>query len=459
MSDPLGIDPSSLNDLFDYVQQNSNIFFSEDALDCIESKLHWKLPSRLDTSKVSVSLPDGMPIYPEPKYVPQSATPRTSPESPIPTSVDLSSEPVSVTIDDVSRDPRLVCVLDHPGRHAQFKHWIQQGLVDESSCKRLTLKESISRPNVSDTVVAVPAVDKPSYLPHDWSSRCQLVNHLVTADFSKCDLQDSTIPELCEWLKELFTRWNISDRPAIANLVFPAIKPVQTAVVADVDFSFNPLLSATGLHSLLQFLESLPRLRIRVFRAEGLQLTDLSIFMNLRYIQQLHVSDNSVNAHEVASLALHLVQQRTQTARLHSVHEPDFPSLAFSLPLFLAVWNNKCEAQAVMHALSDLNPCIAEASGCEGAGQCRRFGEKCRIHLCGLSRQTRYFQVLPFFSIHALQISLPVVIRGVKIIRRIIFIFPSKQTLVEFGRIGKTNRPGSRTPSEIERFSINWNIS
>ena len=127
MSELQGIDPSSLNDLFDYVQQSSNVFFFDDSRDNIEVKLNWKLPSRVDTSKISSSIPEGTPSFPEPKYVPQSAAPRTSPESPMPSAVDQLSESCSITLEDVTRDPRLVCVLDHPGRHAQFKHWKYMG--------------------------------------------------------------------------------------------------------------------------------------------------------------------------------------------------------------------------------------------------------------------------------------------------------------------------------------------
>jgi hypothetical protein len=131
-----GFDPLDLSDLFDFAVQSSNKGGSEQSSDSVDVSVDWRLPSKVDLSKVSTSLPRGIPPF---KHTANLSPTQTSPKSLIPST---AHETLELLVDDISRDPRLICVLDHPGRYAQFKHYLQSGCFNESFAKRMTLKDS-----------------------------------------------------------------------------------------------------------------------------------------------------------------------------------------------------------------------------------------------------------------------------------------------------------------------------
>jgi len=324
-----------------------------------------------------------LPNTPKPS-APQ-ATSRANPDSPI-DATESASSTIEIDLEDPGRDPRNICVLDHPGRHAQYKHWLQAGLLDEAGSKRLTLKEAQSRPGV-----AVPA--RPRRVAEDWSRRCVLSGGVVTGNFRGSFLSDSGVGNFLIWIQELLTSWNVTEiSPKKISTVFVTIsstpaRPLAT-VLADFDFSANPELSPDGLLQISRFLAAYPRLRIRTLRLDSLNLTDLAAAADLPYLRRLEISSNNLTSEVLVDFVNRQTQLRINTAKTHSVSEKDFASLGFHLPLFVTLWDNFADA-ALLRDLSALSPCLVESTGCEPAALCRRLGEKFKVHLSGFCRQRR----------------------------------------------------------------------
>jgi len=356
-----------------------------------------------------------------PELFPESSD-RISPDSPTAkgrvTLFSGAEKPLELDIGGELNDPRCLYVIDHPGRNSQFKHWFSSGLIHDDK-RRTTFREETSkvpcweppadqiREITTDGILgllqplrqglSIPGIAasseqsaSSSYAPSSnsnqsdlWRSRCFFVGNNLKVAMTEMGLTDDLFRVWCMSFNDLLCGWGLSDRTTLGN------SGTVSLVDADLDFSRNALTEA-AIVELVKLLSAFKRLRVRTLRLSNNLLSDsiLTDLLNLPYLHQLYIDDNSISSLGVISWIPEMV------ARKHELYDiliaQDTPDAGVKYPMYLSVSGNIIHGQLGLISeleSSGLGYCNADASGCIPSSECRVLGPDCSVHLVGLGCQ------------------------------------------------------------------------
>jgi hypothetical protein len=355
--------------------------------------------------------------------------PASSPESPTQkarTSLfNVVDQPIDILVCGESLDPRGICVLDHPGRHAHFKHWLSNGLLVDDT-RRSTLREESSRPNcwqepnqqetdltqksvlgllLSNKNSAVNSPEEsrnttpapldlvevlrksrsstPESLPSPaggWKDKCFMMGKHVMVAMADSNLSPLNFRNWCLFFNDMLCSWGLNDKSMVT----------RGPVFLDVDFSRNAI-DNTCISELQQLLSAFKRLKVRNLRLCSNELSDESLgsLMNLPYMQQMYVDHNNFTSQAIREYITSLV--RVKQDYYEGLVAQDAPDEAVLQTFFISVDHNRLSAQlALMDQLrrdDSLTVCDSDSTACEPGQPCRMFGTKCTVHLAGLGSQ------------------------------------------------------------------------
>lgn len=346
-----------------------------------------------------------------------------------------SEGPVDIDLCGDNTDPRSVCVVDHPGRYSQFKHWAQLGLtIDEN--RRVTQKEDSSRANCLAAEAEFRQSSKPtlepdlleilllqrSPAPHattsprrdsvgefkqddesacsmlenstrgvtssceSWKDKCFLLGQQLIVSMSDSDLTTDSFPAWCLWFNDRLCFWGLSDRVAVSGSGSNA-SPAYAH--ADIDFSRNRI-GDFSVRELLTLLDAFRRIKVKTLRLSSTGLTDNGLIQisTLPYLQHLVIDCNEVTTAGILSFTgKHLNSKKDHYEVLRA---QDSPEAGILDPVFVNL-----EANRIRNALSLADEfaaafegvCVSDSTGCQPLGRCRVYGDQCQMHIYGVGCQ------------------------------------------------------------------------
>ena len=310
-------------------------------------------------------------------------------------------------------DPRFVCVIDQPGRYAQYKHWCQSGFVNEDG-KRMTQKDLASLASSLETDIGVSGSES-TMLPlekllqqqvnipvesanvtggvvdsriveNTWGDKSFLLGSQLIVSMSCANLTPAIFPRWCLWFNDRLCAWGLADRstPASNGATGP------DCVNADIDFSHNSL-DDSCIVEFVSLLEAFVRVRVKTLRLErtGLTNSGLLAFSNLTYLHYVIVEDNRITTSGIVNF---LSMQITHKREFYEVlMAQDAPEDTLMDPMYVSLEGN-CVAGApelgnYFEQTDSLLICIADSTGCNPNEPCRILGAQCHAHLVGIGCQ------------------------------------------------------------------------
>ena len=347
-------DPDALIDLFEYVERAapaSVVTNDEHKADSghradpqhpeITVTRPWRLPPRLDLYALAGSLPDHVAACPE-ILKPQSSTsvfdsaiftPSSSSKEPrVALRPSLSqSETLDLLIQGPSTDPRNVCVLDHPGRNSQFKHWTSFQSFDDHPPRRMLLKDELARPCcLPQEPIIIPRSPSPlkktqsivTFPQPPYRASASFNGSVFVADLQNAGLLDEQIPNVLKWLGDCFLVIKVAD-PAQRSLGPSSLShriingSTVSSCDAEIELSGNGF-SSIGFELILKFIKNCPRVRLRAIRAEGLGLTSLGCLAEFPCLKELRLRDNDLSGAVLGELVEGFLSVGGKRMRPHS---------------------------------------------------------------------------------------------------------------------------------------------
>ena len=397
----------------------------------------WAEPSRVDKAMVN-HFSEVMRLVRAPDVGPQSKddTPG-SPVQKIRTALFGNVEVVTdIAVCDETMDPRSTCIVDHPGRHAQFKHWLQCGMISDDT-KRMTIRDEASLPSCwsqtgatkehrpsdasqsgvfgvllppkthedkdgavvtlleslrrsmtpspteGDSRDVTPSLPSPG--SHTgWKEKSFLMGKHVMVAMADTGMDDTTIPGWCIWFNDMLCSWGLSER---ASQTTPSKAP--QVVSADIDFSKN-MLSDVSIHELIQLLNAFKRVHVRTIRLSHNSVSDVGLgyLGELPFLHQLVVDDNLISKQGV----MQFIQRSHRVKRDHyeALVAQDTPDESLLQSMLISIdanfIGNGLELVAAIERLG-ISVCCADSTGCDGTGLCRIKGRGCGLHIVGAGSQ------------------------------------------------------------------------
>lgn len=324
-------------------------------------------------------------------------------------------------------DPRGLYILDHPGRNAQFKHWLSGGLITDDS-RRATFRDEsaeigcwqkvetededrtsknifnlirVVRPEdgygikkESHTSTASPIVSinhsqhqRSSQSRDLWEARSFMVGGSIMVAMAHMELDDSIMLSWCAWFNDRLCSWGINERSA------PALDQRSSMnVIADLDFSSNHL-TEKSVRELVRLLGAFKRIQVGTLRlsSNSLSRNVLDELKSLPYIRYLVLDDNCFASDDFSEWIPEMLLLKRELYDI--LVAQDMPDESVKQPLFVSIEHNgifrPIELIEKLRAKNIL-VCIPESSGCEPNALCRLYGPSCGVHLAGLSSQKDY---------------------------------------------------------------------
>lgn len=342
-----------------------------------------------------------------------------------------SDKPSEIEVCGEGMDPRGVCVIDHPGRHAQFKQWYQAGLLLDDS-RRMTLRDEGCKPspisvkqfpevqregspegilaffvqnkaddakadmnNFIETLrqpdegseernISSPDLDKTPATP-SWKSRTFLMGKQLMVAMGDAGMLEGDFLSWCAWFQDFLCANGLTDRGT------PPLTAGLQAVNADIDFSRNAL-SDTSILELVRVLSLFKRIQVRTLRLTGNAVSDVGLLalVELPYIHQLILSENIITRHGLLDFVL--TARKNKSDVFEASVAQDQPDESLLRPLYITIEGNFIDsAILVLHDFDSfgLKACCFDSSGCESTSECRIFGRNCGVHLGGLGCQRK----------------------------------------------------------------------
>lgn len=385
----------------------------------------WRCPPIIDVgtnSQVvnngSIHLPDIL-IDSENRDSPQSPTQRNR--------VSLfgcTDAPIDLLTSNQFVDPRSICILDHPGRNAQFKHWLSAGFIKDDS-RRATFRDESTEvgcwqrvatedeDNNAKNILSLIRVVKPedgvqhqdgshvvttspmislslssssrsSQLKDVWESRSFMMGGSIIVAMAQMDLDDAMMLSWCAWFNDKLCSWGIHDRSTSVSDHRSAGK-----VNADLDFSSNYLTDAS-VRELVRLLGAFKRVQVGTLRlsSNSFSCNVLEPLKSLPYLRYLVLDDNRLVSHDLCEWIPEIMLIK------HELYDilvaQDMPDESVKQAIFVSVENNAIfrpmDLVEKLHS-KDILVCLPETSGCEATTLCRLYGASCGVHLAGLSTQ------------------------------------------------------------------------
>jgi hypothetical protein len=391
----------------------------------------WRCPPILDVERNSQGIDHGSLFDTPDTFVEPAA--RNSPHSPTQRNrVSLfgdSDVPKDLLTSTEFIDPRGLYILDHPGRNAQFKHWLSGGLITDDS-RRATFREEsaevgcwqkvatededrnsnnifnlirVVRPEDGDAikkesrvVTASPIVSvnhlqsqRSSQSRDLWEARSFMVGGSIMVAMAHMDFDDSIMVSWCAWFNDRLCSWGINERSA------PALDQRSNVnVIADLDFSSNHL-TEKSVRELVRLLGAFKRIQVGTLRlsSNSLSRNVLDELKSLPYIRYLVLDDNRFASDDLCEWIPEMLLLKQELYDI--LVAQDMPDENVKQALFVSIERNgifhPMELIERLHAKNIL-VCLPESSGCEPNALCRLYGPSCAVHLAGLSSQkdTRY---------------------------------------------------------------------
>lgn len=327
-----------------------------------------------------------------------------------------------------SMDPRSVCIVDHPGRHAQFKHWIQAGMISEDA-KRMTMRDEAAQGNSlaprssGGTLSASPSAGagllgivnvganadskesesvltllqtlrksvNPTGLPQAmssgpaaWKGKSFLVGKNVMVAMADMEIDDSLFQSWCMWFNDMLCSWGLSERTW-----YIAQSSAAAVVTADIDFSRNQL-TDHSIYELCQLLLAFRRVHVVTLRLASNTISDvgLAYLADLPYLHNVVLDDNQLSRQGIREFLLR--SYRAKRDHYDALKAQDSPDDSLVRPIFVSIDGNyAARAMELIESLESegLRVCCPDSTSCEPSGVCRIVGSACDIHLLGLGAQ------------------------------------------------------------------------
>jgi hypothetical protein len=323
-----------------------------------------------------------------------------------------------------SIDPRNVCVVDHPGRHAQFKSWVNSGHISDDA-RRVTIREESNRrccwirsesdsnkiltvdggllgslikprSSVETSIPLLPDLAPSSNRASDhavgsefegakkknWRDRIFIVGRSIKVAMRQSGIQDSNVRDWCLWFNDFLCSLGLSDARG------GSYSPV-TVFEADVDFTDNSL-SDVSFRELCVLFTAFRRLQVRSLRLAANSLTDSSLeqLTGFNHLRHLIITDNAITNDGVFNF---IVKNRTNRKEYYEVLlAQDVCDDCCLLPITVSLDGNFIRRPIQLIAMLEcvgIKPCIPEATGCDLSGICAVLGTSCGVHLSGLGSQ------------------------------------------------------------------------
>lgn len=327
-------------------------------------------------------------------------------------------------------DPRAVCIVDHPGRHAQFKNWLQAGYLSEET-KRISIRDESSRaacwnhirgqgsrasvvdggilgglikskasiefpiPLITDLQTATSvengdnepeSIDNTKQGRASWKDRAFVVGRTIKVAMRETGLNDSNIRDWCIWFNDLLCSLGLSDVRSMST-------PGASVMEADMDFSGNEM-SDRCLLELLTLFSAFKRLHVKILRLGSNMLTDASLLnlVGLTRLQHLVMDDNLLTNDGVLQF---IIRNRANRRDLYEVLvAQDMLDETLIQPISMSIEMNQLRNPKEIMATLDregITVCTLDTSGCDPTtGECKLLGKSCGIHLAGLGCQKRF---------------------------------------------------------------------
>ena len=341
----------------------------------------------------------------------------------------LDDKTVDIEVCGETVDPRNVCVVDHPGRHAHFKSWMQVGAVSEDT-RRISVRDESGRPacwqssnkepsrvtSSDDSLLGCllkpkspqdsslsslaglfslgqgsreepqkdsPTDTKPAKVA--WKDRTFVVGKSIKVAMRDAGLHQGNVREWCLWFNDLLCSLGMSDMRAVGQ-------PQNQTMEADIDLSDNYITDA-ALNEIVHLLSAFKRLHVRSLRMASSSLTDIGLgyLAGIHHLQHLVVDDNIITDTGLVSFIL---RNRAHKLDIHeALLAQDVSDESVLQPIWLSVELNLIsDALLLVEHLAHekITVCRADTTGCEASpGQCQLHGMKCGVHLSGLGAQKK----------------------------------------------------------------------
>ena len=377
--------------------------------------------SSLRKDDVGVEIRDGSPSSPLQKA-------RTS-------LFGASDKPLELETCGEIMDPRGVIIIDHPGRHAQFKHWYHAGFLTDDT-RRLTLRDEgtksspLSMKKSSDihrsgspegilgllmhnrsdpakndvntffdtlkqsdeemdeqehkTAFSSDRIMSPGPSAASWKSKTFLMGTQLMVAMGETGMCDGDFPAWCAWFTDLMFSHGLSDRAV-------PLSSAPLVVNADIDFSRNAL-GDGSVQELVRVLSSFKRIHVRTLRICNNAVTDsgLADLVELPFVQQLFLSENLITRQGLIEFVISS-RKNKQDVYEASVAQ-DRPDESLLRPSSVFIEGNFVEnAITVLDDLRRIGvkACCIESSGCDFSTPCKVFPQDCGVHLSGIGCQRK----------------------------------------------------------------------
>lgn len=345
-----------------------------------------------------------------------------------------SDKPSEIEVCDEGLDPRGVFIIDHPGRHAQFKQWYLSGFLTDDT-RRVTLREEGSKPSpltpkdspalqregspegivglllqtkpdssksdmhalfetlkpsdegLDERAITTPPPDwpSPSSTISSWKNKTFIMGKQLMIAMGDTAMCDGEFPTWCAWFSDLIRSYGLSDR------VSTSLTNRSQVVNADIDFSRNAL-SDSSILEIVRVFSNFRRINVRTLRISGNAVTDIGLIAlaELPHLQQLFLSDNLIS--RLGLFEFVLTSRKSKLDIYEASVAQDQPDESLLRPMSISIEGNLIEN--AMGLLSDFESCgfktcCPDSSGCDGIAQCRIFGQECGVHLSGLGCQRK----------------------------------------------------------------------
>jgi hypothetical protein len=310
-----------------------------------------------------------------------------------------------------------VNIVDHPGRHAQFKNWHQAGYIEDDT-RRMSIRDESARPacwalpentqpingapdkgvlgmllgktKTSEEAQILPAILTESPKRDDmhgamtWKERTFVVGKTMKVAMRDAGIHEGNIREWCLWFNDMLCSLGLSDaRASVA----------ASTIQADIDFSNNSL-TDSAVHELFNLLNAFRRLQVRTIRLGSNSLTDagLGLLAELSHLRHVVVDDNAITSEGLVSYIVRNYRHKqdlrdallAQDVLDESITEPTMISVEMNLVTGAMSVVDLIEAEGVQ-------VCLSDTTGCEPIGaDCKVKGKACGVHLSGLGAQKTF---------------------------------------------------------------------
>ena len=398
---------------------NEPVWEDGSAADKIHVTTEWKRPELISGSVVNNFANVLRSVQSE--DVGETDTSASSPESPTMRNRTALFSAVDKLIDielcGEWTDPRCVNIVDHPGRHAQFKNWHQAGYIEDDT-RRMSIRDESARPAcwavpesaqpsnaapdkgvlgmllgktktseespVIPTLLAEPAKREDNHGSMTWKDRTFVVGKTMKVAMREAGLHEGNIRDWCLWFNDMLCSLGLSDARASA---------AASTIQADIDFSNNSL-TDSAVNELVNLLNAFKRLQVKTIRLGSNSLTDigLGLLAELSHLRHLVVDDNAITSDGVISYVVRNYRHKqdlrdallAQDVQDESIMEPTMISVEMNLITGAMGVIDLIEAEGIQ-------VCLSDTTGCEPVGaECRLKGKACGVHLSGLGAQKTF---------------------------------------------------------------------